>query len=735
MGPRQKRYRWLNTLPLVGKPQASHLPRPPGIRYEDSDPSNFTTVPINKDAGVLDLLSRPKKDRKVPPEHEKPPATHEAIQEPQPIPEPEPLAEPQQPTEEPTINSQPAGVITMTTQPAEADASLLRVVASDPEPSSSTETFAVTATAGEKPIRYKIVRIEHDRPFKPMAYEETVGCRIGTHRVERDMTENQLAVETVKILKTALKPVDGARVRNWEMNKETVPAEYLDALVHVLITENDNIANKEKAIKEFYQAYERSKLAAKKDRVDFGDYLFQLRQSIGTDGIAERTLAESINKAPRISIDEPLASIDKHLILKIQANEHKPSKGLALAILKALSQKQEIPYSNIEDILKTLDRTGKTTFASNVRSRVQHGGFSVVDSSVELQDLRIEILAILGNPSIAQIARTTQTSDTQIGRLLGTTQTYLPDMTTEVMETYITAITKNAGKFGVKGADKEKLKEKLEELKYLIHDLRGTSLERPKKPEPAPATPVTAPIISAAPAPQPPASSTPIPKPAPAKAAPAAAAEAAPAAAEADPKPAAGGTTAAEAAPAGETPAEAAADETKKDEAKKPAAAPAIWTTLDSAGADAAIKKINHLVSSYKQNGAVEHVNYQLQEMRAVLKQLLVAKDPVVTFRGMSETLTQYKPGDITLVMEGSKSAGDYSAIPPEPFPLSACEDIITSFKGAFCGRKIRLTPAPAQPEPMNNALNEAFTKGSAHLLELIKSKRQHLAQQLQQQL
>lgn len=236
---------------------------------------------------------------------------------------------------------------------------------------------AATVSVQEKPKEETNVMTQ-EMPA-PAPYEQTFGYQVGMRRIERRMTEAELA-EHVRELAEKRPSVDEDTVYRWQSNQELPSAEMYDVLEQILVHENDAITDKDAVKKAFRAAYEVSLNASqdasayqtpdahKQASYAFANELRKLRKSAGlTDDDA---LAQKIVGAARSDIEEKPEEIDAPLMLKISANAYRPSLGMVRAIVKVLRESRDLSDQGVQELYDAYHANkSAATWASNVEAQ------------------------------------------------------------------------------------------------------------------------------------------------------------------------------------------------------------------------------------------------------------------------------------------------------------------------------------------------------------------------------
>lgn len=197
-------------------------------------------------------------------------------------------------------------------------------------------------------------------------YQETFGYKIGFHRMNRRMSEGDLAEAVKKIIETQNKEVasrdylNSDRVKDWERNIELPDKEHYEAIVKVLVDENDKIVDDDKEIvrKAFAAAYELSTRArmsgseAYKGDHNQGLFAFAnvLSQYREVADLTEGKFAELLRKQLKFDIEEKPEEINAEMMLNIGGSGYVPSFGLVRAMVKALDAKKELTPEEKQEI-------------------------------------------------------------------------------------------------------------------------------------------------------------------------------------------------------------------------------------------------------------------------------------------------------------------------------------------------------------------------------------------------
>ena len=267
-----------------------------------------------------------------------------------------------------------------------------------------------------------------DEKDMELPFEETLGYKIGFHRIQRKMTEDDLATEVRKIAQ--YRPdVDGDAVFRWQSNQELPQGEIYEALVRVLVDDNDKVEDKAKVKEEFRDAYQRTKKALeqgasaytnpddyRKDTFAFVNTLRQYRRQAGL--MDDDELAEKVLHQVKFDIGERLDEIDAMLMFKMSANAHRPSLGLLRATVKALHEKLELAPEEKQEIFDACS-LGK----SNAVRTITEGRGSLAALDDRLADMKRQMSALFVKDgeelSGAQIARMTTISQSEVSQVIG----------------------------------------------------------------------------------------------------------------------------------------------------------------------------------------------------------------------------------------------------------------------------------------------------------------------------
>ncbi|MDX1974415.1 MAG: hypothetical protein SFT92_01940 [Rickettsiales bacterium] len=197
------------------------------------------------------------------------------------------------------------------------------------------------------------------------AYRDSFGYQVGHRRIEREMTEEDLATAVTQAAPN-LPPIDSDMVYRWESNQELPHDTLYHALITVLVDENALISpdHKDEAKAEIRAAYERTKQVLsnpdsraedKEDRYAFTNTLRIYRKQINMD---DEQFAAAVAEHADVRIHEPRESINAELMLSISANAHRPSFGLLRAIIKALDEKRELLEHEKIEIFDAYEKSG-----------------------------------------------------------------------------------------------------------------------------------------------------------------------------------------------------------------------------------------------------------------------------------------------------------------------------------------------------------------------------------------
>lgn len=197
-------------------------------------------------------------------------------------------------------------------------------------------------------------------------YQESFGYKVGFHRIERRMSEEDLAEAIKNTSESQDKEIvhkdnlNANTVKDWEKNRTLPNKEYYEAIVKVLVDENEHIEEKDKnkVRQEFEKAYTLSQKARKKgsdsyegehgsDMFAFADVLSKYRSEAG---LKEGKFSELLRKHLKFNIEEKPEEIDAQMMLNIGGNGYVPSFGLVRAMVKALDTEKELSPEEKQEI-------------------------------------------------------------------------------------------------------------------------------------------------------------------------------------------------------------------------------------------------------------------------------------------------------------------------------------------------------------------------------------------------
>ena len=276
-----------------------------------------------------------------------------------------------------------------------------------PMPRREVKTSA-SAAAREEPELAAELDAEEPLEPKELDYTETVGYRIGIHRIERDMTEAQLAEAVIR--RFDLAEINEQKIHLWESDKELVPEEALPALEQVLIDENNDVEDKKSARAGLREAYQRTKEAHINGKKlgggeSFGDKIFELRMGkAGEIGMSEKGLVLQLKgNIPTYPIEERRTEITPELMLRIQIGAYRPSKGLFLAIAKALNEAKELTLRENDNLVSAYESQRQPAFTTIIQNR--RPSEFVMDEEVMEMDLTTAQNHLLKKFLIAQLIK------------------------------------------------------------------------------------------------------------------------------------------------------------------------------------------------------------------------------------------------------------------------------------------------------------------------------------------
>lgn len=181
-----------------------------------------------------------------------------------------------------------------------------------------------------------------------MKIQETLGYKIGRHRLARDWSEGEFATNINAQIKT-FSTVTEETVREWETNKKVPEEEMLEVIVDVLIKGNLQLNPRQQktAEKELRIAAAKTREAIQSNTLsqDFyawGDAFYKLRKQGGFE--KESQIAEAINEYHQT----PLSAFDVH---DLEHNIYPITIGLMKACIDALSMgEQKLSSKDINDL-------------------------------------------------------------------------------------------------------------------------------------------------------------------------------------------------------------------------------------------------------------------------------------------------------------------------------------------------------------------------------------------------
>ncbi len=193
-------------------------------------------------------------------------------------------------------------------------------------------------------------------PIKDDA-EESFGYHVGIHRMNRNMSEGQLAEAVLQIAQYRPE-VDHVMVHRWESNQALPDGELYWALVQVLIEDNTQVGNKEEAKARLQEAYQRTRKSiesnpAGPDRFAFTNMLYDLRHNAK---LSEQDLADKMAQAMQVQMEETPQLINNKLIFKIERGMAVPSLGFVRAMVKALDQKKPLEENEKRELYAAYEK-------------------------------------------------------------------------------------------------------------------------------------------------------------------------------------------------------------------------------------------------------------------------------------------------------------------------------------------------------------------------------------------
>jgi hypothetical protein len=270
------------------------------------------------------------------------------------------------------------------------------------------------------------------------AYKQSFGHQVYSHRIERKMTPEILAVAVMQIARQEGRANEDT-VMDWESGVAVPNRDQFKALVTILIEENRSIPLGKKAeeIEDFNKAYDRSRqiieastspkndLDVDKARRAFGR-LLRKHSSDASMNLVE--VAYKINKRMKISLldteEQRLGQEARDFIGAIQAGAVPVSKGLAVALVSALDAARELTEDEKRALYEAYEASAAKPQPSRVRpsksandnGEEPHKARKYASQSIPLSDeaglIRLEIMDIF------TMEGKTQPDVTAVGRFL-----------------------------------------------------------------------------------------------------------------------------------------------------------------------------------------------------------------------------------------------------------------------------------------------------------------------------